>query len=394
MRKRIAVLATLLALLAAACANAHFATPSRILGGWYTGDTSTEASAIIVFLGNGDYVHIAGAHRLDAPSRRDGYERGTYTFDDSTGAFSVMTTSDTNGDLGLSGLSGVQGAKAELAGDTLMFVIPGQGVLTFNRVSNPTPIVGAWVDGGTSIDTVAIVFLPDSTYYYYKEIAYDVMDPPPEVRHGRYYLGPPDLAFVGDPIVWVVEATSSTAGHWTLGNDISVPVSRVGGGYLPPSDHVFAAVEFHHAGAQHYFVSGSAEERRKLDSGEFRGWARTGQSFKVFPRHDPGTVPVCRFLSKSAKVSHFHTAFAHECAAVITNPYWTFEGEVFDIRLPDAAGNCALGTIPLYRLYNNGRTGAPNHVLTTSQARRSGLLAQGYMAEGLGSAGVAGCVLE
>ena len=40
---------------------------------------------------------------------------------------------------------------------------------------------------------------------------------------------------------------------------------------------------------------------------------------------------------------------------------WGFEGEVFHVGLPDAQGNCAAGTQPVYRLYNNGKNGAPNH---------------------------------
>ena len=43
------------------------------------------------------------------------------------------------------------------------------------------------------------------------------------------------------------------------------------------------------------------------------------------------------------------------------NPNWQFEGEVFSIPRPDIAGNCAAGPTPVYRLYNDGQGGAPNH---------------------------------
>ena len=61
------------------------------------------------------------------------------------------------------------------------------------------------------------------------------------------------------------------------------------------------------------------------------------------------------------------------------------------IAVPDGAGNCASGTQPVYRLYNNGVGGAPNHRYTTSVAVRSEMLAQGWISEGFGDNGVTMC---
>jgi len=55
------------------------------------------------------------------------------------------------------------------------------------------------------------------------------------------------------------------------------------------------------------------------------------------------------------------------------------------MMLPDAAGNCRGGTVPLYRLYNDGKTGAPNHRYTTSLAVRAEMVAQGWIPEGSGN---------
>lgn len=63
---------------------------------------------------------------------------------------------------------------------------------------------------------------------------------------------------------------------------------------------------------------------------------------------------------------------------------WAYEGDVFHVPLPDATGNCPAATVPVYRLYNNGRGGAPNHRFTTSDATRLEMLAQGFVAEGVG----------
>ena len=52
--------------------------------------------------------------------------------------------------------------------------------------------------------------------------------------------------------------------------------------------------------------------------------------------------------------------------------------------LPNASGACPAGTIPVYRLYNNGMGGAPNHRFVTSLAERQNMINKGYVAEGNG----------
>ena len=155
-----------------------------------------------------------------------------------------------------------------------------------------------------------------------------------------------------------------------------------------------AATEYFHAGYGHHFVTAMPSEIAALDAGAFSGWSRTGLSFDVLAAGEPGASNVCRFWSGrtfAPKSSHFYTAFDRECAIVKRNPDWVYEGLAFSMLLPDGAGTCAAGTVPLYRLYNNGQTGAPNHRYTTSLVVRSQMLAQGWIAEGSGI-GVIGCV--
>jgi hypothetical protein len=156
------------------------------------------------------------------------------------------------------------------------------------------------------------------------------------------------------------------------------------------------AVEYFHAGYGHYVVTASPQEIAALDAGAPSGWRRTGQSFDVLPTDTAGSVNVCRFWSGqtfAARSSHFYTPFAWECAIVKGNRQWQFEGEVFAMTLPDAASHCGATTTALYRLYNNGAGGAPNHRYTTNLMTRSQMLAQGWTAEGSGI-GVIGCVPE
>lgn len=154
------------------------------------------------------------------------------------------------------------------------------------------------------------------------------------------------------------------------------------------------AIEYFHSGYGHYFVTASPREITALDTGVFPGWSRTGQSFGVFVLGTPGAASVCRFWSGQTyapKSSHFYTPLAAECIVVKGNHDWVFEGDVFAMMLTDDAGGCAGATAPLYRLYNNGQGGAPNHRYTTSLATRSEMVAQGWTPEGSGI-GVIGCV--
>jgi hypothetical protein len=166
-------------------------------------------------------------------------------------------------------------------------------------------------------------------------------------------------------------------------------------GAVPPTPTA-NAIEYHHAGFDHYFVTAIADEITKLDNGTIVGWARTGQAFKVYlaPVPTPGrSVDVCRFFSAAfaPKSSHFYTPLASECADVKKNPNWQFEAVVFSMQEVDNTGICVLGTQPVYRAYNNGQGGAPNHRYTTSLTVRSQMLAQGWIPEGYGSLGVTMC---
>ena len=154
------------------------------------------------------------------------------------------------------------------------------------------------------------------------------------------------------------------------------------------------AIEYYQNVYAHYFVTATPAEIAALDAGTPPGWSRTGQSFEVLPLGAPGAANVCRFWSGQTfapKSSHFYTPVAAECAKVKGNPDWRYEEDAFAVTLPDASGACAERAVPLYRLYNEGRGGAPNHRYTTSLAIRAQMLAQGWTAEGTGI-GVIGCV--
>jgi hypothetical protein len=152
------------------------------------------------------------------------------------------------------------------------------------------------------------------------------------------------------------------------------------------------AVEYYHAEFDHYFFTAIPDEISKLDSGLFGGWARTGRTFGIWNSDTGGLAAVCRFFSTAfgSKSSHFYTPLSNECAIVRNNPDWQYEGIVAYLILPSANGTCAMG-LPLYRLYNDGMGGAPNHRYTTSLTVRAAMIAAGWIPEGSGI-GVIGCV--
>jgi hypothetical protein len=66
-------------------------------------------------------------------------------------------------------------------------------------------------------------------------------------------------------------------------------------------------------------------------------------------------------------------------------------GDAFDIGAPGPDGSCAAGFTPVYRLYNDGQGGAPNHRYTTDVGVRAQMIAHGWIPEGLGPLGVEMC---
>jgi hypothetical protein len=162
----------------------------------------------------------------------------------------------------------------------------------------------------------------------------------------------------------------------------------------PPAPVTATAVEYLHAAFGHYFLTASTAEITALDGGQFAGWSRTGRTFKVYGNAGVGQLPVCRFFNETfaPKSSHFYTPFASECDGLKQGSGgWQYEGEVFWVASADAAGACATGTVPVYRMYNAGQGGAPNHRYATDAAVRAEMLGRGWVSEGLGVQGVIFC---
>ena len=164
------------------------------------------------------------------------------------------------------------------------------------------------------------------------------------------------------------------------------------------ADVTAAVVEFYNSQLNHYFVTADPLEQAAVDAGAAGpGWSRTGLRFRAYTvvlGIPPGQSPVCRFYGSTAinpatglrrgPNSHFYTGQAPECAAVQNDPGWILEGFAFYTRLQEVNGQCAAGTIPVFRLYNNrAQFNDSNHRYTTDPATYQAMQALGWRQEGI-----------
>ena len=159
-------------------------------------------------------------------------------------------------------------------------------------------------------------------------------------------------------------------------------------------------VEYHHAAFDHYFITPVVAEIALLDARAppFEDWSRTGFSFNAYVNAGApaSSTAICRLFNShfGTKSSHFYGPKGSVCDDTLRIfPDWSLEDDkLFNTMLPDATtGACPAGTIPVYRMYNQGMGGAPNHRFVTSLAERQKMIDQGFVAEGAGI-GVGMCV--
>jgi len=185
--------------------------------------------------------------------------------------------------------------------------------------------------------------------------------------------------------------------HWISGFDTEIVagVSDFVLKYSPTPASTLTAVEYYYPAWDMYFVTAMPDEIAALDGGAFGGlWQRTGQTFNVWSDSTSGALATHRFFSTgfSPKSSHFYTPYVDEYNSLKAGTAWEYEGIAFYVQLPDANGNCPAGTVVLYRLYNNGMGGAPNHRFTISVATFNAMKAAGWIFEGNGITGAYACV--
>ena len=144
-------------------------------------------------------------------------------------------------------------------------------------------------------------------------------------------------------------------------------------------------VEFYNAALDHYFITWMGNEIALLDAGTtIKGWARTGQSFKAYVAAQTGSTNICRiYIIPVRGDSHFFGRGQQECANTMSaHPDFVLEDPAFMAMFLPAAGNCAAGTVPVFRVFSN-RADA-NHRYMTDATIRTLMVSRGWLAEGDG----------
>jgi hypothetical protein len=233
---------------------------------------------------------------------------------------------------------GSQAVGVQSGGSPINVTNPGASTISISSIVSSSvsefPIVGntcGVVAGGASC-TITVAFRP----------------PTAGARSGSLTITSNGL---GSPNVVALSGTGTTSG---------------------PAATKLPAVEYFNAGFGHYFMTADGDEITGLDGGAYNfAFIRTGVGFNAWNGPAAGTVPVCRFFTTPGtfgpKSSHFYTASQAECDLLKLNPNWIYEKIAFYIATPTGSV-CPAGTLPVYRMYNHGQTGAPNHRFTTNFA--------------------------
>lgn len=110
---------------------------SAIVGGWQIGSGAANDLSVVTFMADGTFVAAEDSDTLD------GIERGTYTWDPTTGALTASLTVDTNGPS--NGLSGLSALTLTVTGDTFTAISGGSLIATASRITDAAnPLVGSW----------------------------------------------------------------------------------------------------------------------------------------------------------------------------------------------------------------------------------------------------------
>jgi Abnormal spindle-like microcephaly-assoc'd, ASPM-SPD-2-Hydin/Repeat of unknown function (DUF5648) len=308
-------------------------------------------------------------------------------------------------------------APGQVSGGLYLDNAAGDDLLTF---------YGRGVD--TQAGTATLVFTPPAVHF--GEVAYGMPGPAvpltianagaaPMTLTALVLNGPDAYDFAGDENSCTVGTVVAPGGsclitlHFTpqaLGPRVAelvvdspqiaslavLAIDGVGVTASPPSR--ISVVEYYNAAMDHYFLTPLASEIAICDAGEApcAGWSRTGYAIAAYPAPSAtdGAIAVCRFFNDSfaPRSSHFYALHGLGCEATLADfPDWRLESDaLFAMQVPDANGDCPAGSAPVYRLYNDGKGGAPDHRYTTDLAVRATMLEQGWVAEGYGI-GVAMC---
>jgi hypothetical protein len=178
--------------------------------------------------------------------------------------------------------------------------------------------------------------------------------------------------------------------------------------FVSGTDYRVRVKEYYHAEWNHYFMTADVYEQSLLGKPPFEAWQPTGRSFIAYAPcagtpcvPSPNALPVCRYFNDAfaPKSTHFY-GLPGDCNTVATSfPDWQLEKTYAfgAAQVYNSAGICAgnlEARIPIYRYYNNGEGGAPNHRYVQA-ADAAAMVDQGWVSDpGALHQGAVFCVIE
>lgn len=240
----------------------------------------------------------------------------------------------------------------------------------------PLPSPGGIPPGSYPLATTSFSSYDASTGLGNANSSFSPYAPPPP---GTYYLAMIILGSQGPT------SAVNVYGVWNFPGPVHLDAAA-------PLSAVVDVVEYYDAALDHYFMTPLPQEIALCDAGQApcTGWKATGHTFDAYPvgGEPDGSVAVCRFYNDSyaQTSSHFYANVGGACEATLQQfPDWRLEtSDLFGTDVPDADGGCGDGFAPVYRLFNDGMGGAPNHRFTTDLAVRARMISAGWIPEGAG----------
>ena len=155
---------------------------TSIVGAWLFPGPTIASPVVLVMRTDGTYFEIEADIPAGDLGSANGFERGLYTWDATTGAATLDTLEDGNGFAGLSGASGIKILRAEIVSDSLTLRADGcpDPECTLGPGTRITggagSIVGGWFadDPGFSNHSIVMVMLEDLRYFFLQDGEADI----------------------------------------------------------------------------------------------------------------------------------------------------------------------------------------------------------------------------
>jgi serine protease len=188
-------------------------------------------------------------------------------------------------------------------------------------------------------------------------------------------------------------ALSGQCGSGLLDTTLALQSTFPGSAVAPPG--TVPVIEYYDSSIDHYFITANPAEIAYLDVAASSFDPRTGELFYAWtdPTLAPtNAVPVCRFYAGGLINSYYFTADAAQCQYIRANEAatWALQyAAAFYVLLPDSTGECASGTLPVYKFFDNRFDANQRHTIDLSVRRA--MINRAWVPQGVGPNFVTWC---